>query len=329
MLGCHDFCGYYEWTFHYLRRRFGEAALEKYWTEAIAADSQRHYIASAQSKGLQGLYESWSKTGVDEHCDWSVILDEERNLVRLDMRECPSKGFLLDNNLNADEDYCDHCMGWINPALAKAGFEVAAHEHNHCGQCWWEVRGVRADQPTVEVDADIRKDPRWEHGYLHRFEHGARLPLIENSTFSDPCDVLIDRFRSADSLVVLGPETPGGNSLPEEGSSTFVVMSGRSYAAGDYASARIGGVLLEHDANILPAVSRRYHASEDRPLLMHAYLPHQPLLDFAAHKLPRAVPILPLLIRTGVYTHDAVAAPPDMDAFGSMLAVAFTKLERK
>ena len=28
MLGCQDFCGYYDWTFHYMRRHFGQEAIE-------------------------------------------------------------------------------------------------------------------------------------------------------------------------------------------------------------------------------------------------------------------------------------------------------------
>ena len=169
MLGCQDFCGYYEWTFHYLRRNFGRSGLEKYWAQAVAADAQQHYIRAGKDNGLRGLYESWFKTGVDEKCDWTVTLDEDHNLLRLDMRECPSKGYLLKNNLNADEDYCDHCIGWIGPALNAIGAEVAAHEHNHCGQCWWEMRMKDKDYTPLEVIDDIRNDPRWQRGYLDRF----------------------------------------------------------------------------------------------------------------------------------------------------------------
>jgi hypothetical protein len=162
MLGCHDFCGYYEWTFHYLRRNFGEAALKDYWQQAIAADSQQHYLNAARQEGLRGLHETWSQTGVDEKCDWTVTLDEPGNVLRLDMRECPSKGFLLDNDLNADEDYCDHCMGWIGPALQQIGVEVAAHEHNHCGQCWWEIQNrypshAQQDRADEKVARSLRE----------------------------------------------------------------------------------------------------------------------------------------------------------------------------
>ena len=75
----------------------------------------------------------------------------------------------------------------------------------------------------------------------------------------------------------------------------------------------------------LSAVSRCYLASQMQPLLMHTYLPRQPFLDFAAHGLPRAVPILPLLIRSGLYIHDAAAARPGIHSFAAMLAAALQK----
>lgn len=325
MLGCQDFCGYYEWTFHYLRRRFGRSGLEKYWAQAIATDSQLHYVAAAHNLGLRGLYESWSKTGVDEHCDWSVTLDENRNLVRLDMRQCPSKGFLLNNDLNADEDYCDHCIGWIGPALHQAGFEVAAHEHNHCGQCWWDIRVASADQPPVQVECDIRNDPSWGQGYLHRFNHQDRLPLIPESELSDPCELLAEWFRSADAIAVVGPKMSVTDAQLLNDPKVAVIVSGEIYASGKNNPMRIDGVLLEHDPDILAAVARRYLSSKDRPLLMHTYLPKRPFLNFDANGLPRAVPILPLLIRSGLYTHDAGAEVPGVYAFAVLLAGALQK----
>jgi hypothetical protein len=42
MLGCRDFCGYYDWSFHYVRRRWGPAALELLWRQAIGGDVRRN-----------------------------------------------------------------------------------------------------------------------------------------------------------------------------------------------------------------------------------------------------------------------------------------------
>ena len=47
MLGCQDFCGHYEWTFHYVRRRWGQDAVRRFWAEAIGGESQQHYTQSA------------------------------------------------------------------------------------------------------------------------------------------------------------------------------------------------------------------------------------------------------------------------------------------
>lgn len=325
MLGCQDFCGYYDWTFHYLRRNYGPRAVEKYWAEAIAADAQRHYIESGRSQGLRGLYQSWSTTGVSEQCDWTVTLDEDNNLLRLDMRQCPSKGFLLDNDLNADEDYCDHCMGWIGPALSQIGAEVAAHEHNHCGQCWWEIRAIDKSQPLVEVSADIRKDPRWGQGYLHRYAHHEKLPLLVEGEDADSCNVLVEWFRHVDCLAVIGPMPIMDRDWPANDAKLAVIVSGHRYAAGDYPLDQVEGVILEHDPEVLPAVAQRYLSREKRPLLMHAYLPGETMLNFAVHGLPRAIPILPLLIRSGVYRHQSNRRHPEAYLFAVLLAAALQK----
>jgi hypothetical protein len=325
MLGCQDFCGYYEWTFHYLRRHFGKSGVEKYWAEAIAADAQQHYVESARYRGLRGLYESWLKTGVDEDCDWTVTLDEDKNLLRLDMRQCPSKGFLLDNDLNADEDYCDHCLGWIGPALDQIGAEVAAHEHNHCGQCWWEIRVKDRGQPTVQVATDIRQDSRWGQGYLHRYAHHDKLPILAQSEHTDSCDVLTEWFCNSKFVAVLGPMPSDSDTWSANDASVAVIVSGQRYAAGDCPLERVRGVLLEHDPECLAAVAKRFGATENQPLLMHCYLPGEPMLNFAAHGLPRAVPILPLLIRSGVYTHSASRHHPRPYVFAVLLAAALQK----
>jgi hypothetical protein len=84
-------------------------------------------------------------------------------------------------------------------------------------------------------------------------------------------------------------------------------------------------VLLEHEPKVLAAVAERFHATAQQPLLMHCYLPIAPILNFAAFGLPRAVPILPLLIRSSVYTHDARQRHPSIIVFAALLAAALNK----
>lgn len=330
MLGCHDFCGHYEWTFHYIRRRFGQEAVVRLWDDAIGGDSQNHYKQAAISEGLRGLYNCWVKTGEDEKCDWKWVVDEEKNVLRCDMRECPSKGFLIKNDLNADEDYCDHCMGWVAPLLDRVGAEVAGHEHNHTGQCWWEIRMKDKPYQTMSPSNDIRKDPRWQHGYLDRWHNNPfqKLPLYESAgNATDPCDVLRDWFAKTDQLTVLGrgPSAlePWAGQLPRSN----VMVVDPTYARRDSFDGDPVAVLFGDGATELEAAAKRFHQTPPnrRPLLMHMYLHRQGEASFAAYDLPRPVPILPLLIRTGLYTHNPRGKYPTSGVFLVLLAAALGK----
>lgn len=175
MLGCYDFCAHYEWTFEWFRQLGGEGLVHDYWKEAICDDSQLHASKLIQAKGFQGMREYWDHTLVEEGAGFEAT--EGKGVFRFDMHDCPSKGFLLRNNLEQYHDYCDHCMGWIKPMMDKAGFRID-HEHNHLGLCWWEFR--RADDSTapgkpceLAGDHDVRKLAKWKQGKVQRFGTGS------------------------------------------------------------------------------------------------------------------------------------------------------------
>ena len=49
--------------------------------------------------------------------------------------------------------------------MQGAGF-VIDHEHNHLGQCWWEMHpaegaGARTGEQTPVAAADVRQTPAW------------------------------------------------------------------------------------------------------------------------------------------------------------------------
>jgi hypothetical protein len=51
-------------------------------------------------------------------------------------------------------------MGWVGPMMREAGF-VIDHEHNHGGQCWWEMRRAGdASGPTAPGALSGGKDVR-------------------------------------------------------------------------------------------------------------------------------------------------------------------------
>lgn len=177
MIGVQDFCGHYDWTFEYIRRTFGEKALERYWSEAIAFDSQSHAFELIRDKGFDGMEQYWGHTLTQEEAGYTIT--RTNDVFRIDMHDCPSKGFLIDNKLEAYSDYCSHCMGWIGPVAERAGFTVD-HAHNHCGQCWWELR--RSGMEPAEDEArkkaglnNVELHPDWKRGEHHTYRDCKRM----------------------------------------------------------------------------------------------------------------------------------------------------------
>lgn len=163
MIGVYDFCGHYDWTFRWMQTMGGDVLLHEYWDEAIHRDAQRHAAELIRAEGFEGMAKYWGHTLEHEGAGYHTSLGN--GVFRIDMTACPSKGFLVRNGLKASTDYCDHCMGWIGPMLKQAGF-VADHEHNHCGQCWWELR--RWDDPAPPSQPgklagahDVRLHSQW------------------------------------------------------------------------------------------------------------------------------------------------------------------------
>lgn len=172
MIGCQDFCGHYDWTFEYLRREYGEAAVRAYWEQAIAFDSQQHARALIRTKGFQGMAEYWGHTLTEEEAGYAMELGER--FFRIEMRRCPSKLFLTEHGLGAYHDYCEHCIGWIRPLMDESGY-VVDHAHNHQGQCWWEFRRAEDREATPAADG-IGLHPEWESGEIHAYRGSIRQP---------------------------------------------------------------------------------------------------------------------------------------------------------
>jgi hypothetical protein len=139
--------------------------------------------------------------------------------------------------------------------------------------------------------------------------------------------VIRNWFQPFDRLMAIGEGPLNTEDLPANDPHTAIVVSGSRYAAGDLPDVLVKGVLLEHDPESLQSVARRFHsvAAEQRPMLMHAYLPGLPVLNFGSVNLPRAIPILPLLIRSGLYIHQEKQHPPTILAFAELLAAAMRK----
>jgi hypothetical protein len=164
VIGVYDFCGHYEWTFAWLEKRGGPTLLSEFWDKAIHQNSQQHAAELILRKGIEGMKEYWGHSLSQEGAGYKTTSTE--TVFRIDIHDCPSKGFLLRNQLEQHHDYCDHCIGWIGPMLKRAGF-VIDHQHNHCGQCWWEMRKQSDATPPsaageLAKENDVRLQLNWQ-----------------------------------------------------------------------------------------------------------------------------------------------------------------------
>ncbi len=118
MIPSDQFVRFYNEVFKFLDAK-GDGALEDYY-RAVSEQQEMHCLALFKTDGLAGMKAYWDRIAIEENCDMTCTLYEDR--LEIVMRRCPSLSKAMDNDAGAFERYCDHCPGWVNPLLAKAGY---------------------------------------------------------------------------------------------------------------------------------------------------------------------------------------------------------------
>jgi hypothetical protein len=179
---------------------------------------------------------------------------------------------------------------------------------------------------------DIRLDPRWQAGFVDRWSAGTKQPLQPDlhgaASATDSCDVLIAWFSRADHVHVLddAPKQPAAKEL-----NWNAIVTGGMYALDAFEGEPLAVMLDDRPDDVqLHAIARRFNETpaQRRPLLMCAYLPARGArpASFLAYGLPRPVPILPLLVRAGLYYHKPGGPHPTSYQFALLVANAVEKL---
>ena len=174
MIGAQDFIGYFDWTFEYLRVNFGKAGVTDFFEETLAHKCNADALVLFKEQGLQGMAQYWGYAfGVGPK---TMLTDD---FFRFEMHDCASKRYLMERGLEAYHDFCEHCMGWIKVVAAETGYLVD-HEHNHHGQCWWEIRPVIGKRsvsspPPIRGADDVRLQPGWQQEKHHLWLDSAKV----------------------------------------------------------------------------------------------------------------------------------------------------------
>ena len=123
MISCTEFIPAYSELFKYLHQKGGKLAVTTFWENLSDSflDNLRDMVTE---KGLAGCFEYWSHTLTEEAADFRMILDEDDNIFKIEMRYCPSKGRLLETaHIENYEYYCEHCDVLYRRVLEPLGYE--------------------------------------------------------------------------------------------------------------------------------------------------------------------------------------------------------------
>ncbi len=123
MIPCTEFIPAYSELFKFLEQRGGTAAVEDFWN-ALSDRFLTNLRGAVVQYGLRGCWLYWKHTLSEEAADFTMELDEEAGLFRIEMHHCPSKGRLLAwKHIEPYHDYCRHCDVLYRRVLEPLGFE--------------------------------------------------------------------------------------------------------------------------------------------------------------------------------------------------------------
>lgn len=122
MISCTDFIPAYSELFKYLDQRGGKKAVMAFWeylSDSFLGNLKELVIAN----GIKGCWLYWSHTLNEEAAGFSMELDEEAGMFRIDMQHCPSMGRLIETkHIEAYADYCEHCDVLYRRVLEPLGY---------------------------------------------------------------------------------------------------------------------------------------------------------------------------------------------------------------
>ncbi len=117
MIPSDHFVRFYNEVFKALERR-GHACLVRYWRELGRLQS-RELAERFRAGGLRACRDYWKRILKEEACQGRLTLTDDYFEFRMD--RCPSLAKVLDNDAAPSRHYCEHCAGWVEPVMQKAG----------------------------------------------------------------------------------------------------------------------------------------------------------------------------------------------------------------
>ncbi len=108
--------------------------------------------------GLQAAHDYWTRIIKEENCEAEIVRGD--GYIEFRMHRCPSLSKVLDNDAAPFEFYCDHCMGWVEPVMEKAGlYGVMDMKSRSEPRCVFRVYEDKAKADAYERTATLSSRP--------------------------------------------------------------------------------------------------------------------------------------------------------------------------
>lgn len=153
MISCTEFIPAYSEMFKFLERRGGVAAVDDFWNY-LSDEFLGNLRDLVTEHGIRGCWKYWSHTLNEEAADFTLTVDDEAGTFEIVMRQCPSKGRLLEmEHIEPYHDYCRHCDVLYARVLEPLGFSCTM-DMSECDQARCRLFIQKRDR-----DAEGEVDP--------------------------------------------------------------------------------------------------------------------------------------------------------------------------
>ncbi len=110
MISCTQFIPAYSELFTFLEEQGGYEAVVKYWEHISDEYVTPRLGENIKEKGIAGCYDYWAQALNEEAADFTMTLDEDKEIFEINMHHCPSKGRLMQfTQIKPYHKYCLHC----------------------------------------------------------------------------------------------------------------------------------------------------------------------------------------------------------------------------
>lgn len=141
MISCTEFIPAYSQLFKSLETLAGAQAVDDFWCY-LSDRFLTNLHDLVEEHGLRGCWLYWKHTLNEEAADFTMTLDEEAGIFRIDMHHCPSKSRLDElHHVEPYHDYCRHCDVLYRRVLEPLGYEYDIDLSNtDQARCWITVK---------------------------------------------------------------------------------------------------------------------------------------------------------------------------------------------